>query len=62
VLNKNRDGSVSHSAVVDLRMHVIGDFVETFAIGANFELVVMHMHSRSRYFSVAIRAKRSGSL
>ncbi len=62
VLNKNGDCSVSHSAVVDLRLHLIGDFVETLAVGAHFELVVMHMHSRSRYFSVAIRAKHRRTL
>ena len=62
VLNKNRDCSVSHSAVVDLRLHLIGDFVESFAVAAHFELVVMHMHSRSRYFSVAIRAKQGAAV
>jgi hypothetical protein len=62
VLNKNRDCSVSHSAVVDLRLHLIGDFVETLAVAAHFELVVMHMHSRSRYFSVAIRAKQGAAV
>ena len=61
VLNKNGDCSVSHSALVDFRLHVIGDFVESFAVGAHFESVVMHMHSRSRYFSVAMRAKQGAA-
>ena len=62
VLHKDGDCSVSHSALVDLRLHFIGDFVESFAVGAHFELVVMHMHSRSRYFSVAIRAKQGAAV
>ncbi len=62
VLNKNGDCSVSHSALVDLRLHVTGDFVESLAMAAHFELVVMHMHSRSRYFSVAIRAKQGAAV
>ena len=49
VLNKNRDGSVSHSAVVDLRLHLIGDFVETFAVGADFDSVVMDAHFQACY-------------
>jgi hypoxanthine phosphoribosyltransferase len=62
VLNKKCDCSVSHSAVVDFRLHVFGDFVESFAVRAHFELVVMHMHSGSRYFSVTIRAKQAAPL
>ena len=57
VLNENGDCSVLHSALVDLRLHLIGDFVESLAVAAYFELLVMHMHFCSRYFSVAIRAK-----
>jgi hypoxanthine phosphoribosyltransferase len=49
VLNKNRDGSVSHSAVVDLRLHLISDFVETFAVGADFDPVVMDAHFQACY-------------
>ena len=48
VLNKNCDCSVSHSAVVDLRLHVISDFVETFAMRAHFELVVKDVHAIRR--------------
>ena len=59
MLNKNGDCSVSHSAIVDLRLHLIGNFVETLAVGADFEPFLMYMHSKSRYFSVAIRAKRA---
>jgi hypoxanthine phosphoribosyltransferase len=61
VLNKNRDCSVFDAALIDLRLHVIGDFVKSLAVGAHFELVVMHMHSKSRYFNVAIRAKQGAA-
>jgi len=44
VLNKNGDGPIPDAAFIDLRLHGIGDFVETFAIGANFDLVVVDMH------------------
>jgi hypothetical protein len=44
VLNKNRDCSVSHIALVDLRLHFIGDFVKSFAMGANLNSIVMHAH------------------
>ncbi len=37
VLNKNGDGPIPDAAFIDLRLHGIGDFVETFAIGADFE-------------------------
>lgn len=36
VLNKNGDSSVSDAAVVDLRLHVIGDFVKALAAAAHF--------------------------
>ena len=58
VLHKNGDCSVLDTAFVDLRLNLIGDFVKSLAIGAHFELVVMHMHAKSRYFSVVIRAKQ----
>ena len=49
VLNKNRDCSVLDAALVDLRFNLIGDFVEALAVGAHFELVVMHKHCQARY-------------
>ena len=57
VLNKNGDYSVLDATLVDPRFNLIGDFVEALAVGAHFDPLVMYMHSRSRYFSVAIRAK-----
>jgi hypothetical protein len=45
VLNKNCDGSVLDAAFVDLRLHVIGDFVEALAVGADFELGVPVVHA-----------------
>ena len=44
VLNKNRHGSVSYAALIDLRLHAICDFVQAFSIGAHFELVVVDAH------------------
>ena len=44
VLNKNRNGPVLNAALVDLRLNVISDFIETFAMGAYFELVVVNVH------------------
>jgi hypothetical protein len=57
VLNKNGDGPISHAALVDLRLNVIRDFVQAFSVGAHFKSLVMHMHSKPCYFSVAIGAK-----
>src|SRR5215472_3879460 len=38
VLNKNRNGSVLDAALVDLRLHIVSDFIESLAVGAHFEL------------------------
>ena len=45
VLNKNRHCSISNAALVDLRLNFIGDFVQSLAVGAKIELVVMDAHS-----------------
>ena len=45
VLNKDRDCSVSQAGLVDLRLHFIGDFVETFAVAAHFDSVVMYVYA-----------------
>jgi hypothetical protein len=42
VLNENSHSSVSDAAFVDLRLNLIGDFVEALAVGAHFELVVVN--------------------
>ena len=44
VLNKDCDGPVACAALVDLCLHVAGDFVGAFALGANIELVLMNLH------------------
>ena len=44
VLNENGDCSVLEAALADLRLHIIGDFVESLAVGAHFELVVVDVH------------------
>jgi hypothetical protein len=49
VLNKNRDCSVSHSTLIDLRFNLIGDFVEALAVAAHFELVVVDGHFQACY-------------
>ena len=45
VLNKDCDCSVSQAGLVDLRLHVSGDFVETFAVAAHFDSVVMNLYA-----------------
>jgi hypothetical protein len=62
VLDKNSDYSVLGIALAHLRLNLIGDFVKSLAMGAHFELVVMHMHARSRYFSVVIGAKQRAEI
>jgi hypoxanthine phosphoribosyltransferase len=57
VLDKHRDCSISHSAIVDLGLHLIGDFVETFAVGADFELVVVEAHFSGMLFDADVCAK-----
>ena len=49
VLNKSRRGPISHAASVDLRLNFIGDFVETFSVAADFELIVVDAHCEARY-------------
>ena len=58
VLDKNGDDSVLNAALIDRRLNLVGYFVEPFTVGGHFELFVMHVHARSRYFSVVIRAKK----
>ena len=44
MLNKYRHSSISDAAPVDLRLHIIGDFVQSFTLGAEVELVVADAH------------------
>jgi len=48
VLNKNRSGPISKAASVDLGLNFIGDFVETFSVAADFELIVVDAHCEAR--------------
>ena len=41
VLDKSGHCSISNAALVDLRLNFIGDFVQSLAVGAKIELVVM---------------------
>jgi hypothetical protein len=49
VLNKNCHCPTSHPTAIDLRLHIFGDFVQSFTFGAKFELVVMDMHYIADY-------------
>ena len=51
VLNKNGDRSVSDTALVDLRLNVISDFIECLAVGAHFELVMADVHFQECYLA-----------
>jgi len=44
VLNKNRHCPTSHPRAIDLRLHIFGDFVQSFTFGAKFELFVADRH------------------
>ena len=44
VLDEHRHCTVSHAARVYLRLHIFGDLIQSFTVGAKFELVVMDMH------------------
>jgi hypothetical protein len=47
VLNKHGHCPVSHSAAVDLRLQIIGDFVEALVLRANFKSIMMNAHKFS---------------
>jgi hypothetical protein len=47
VLNKNSHSSVSHAAPLDLRLHIVGDFVGPFASSANFKSIMLNAHKFS---------------
>jgi len=44
MLNKDSQCPISNSAPVDLRLHIVRDFVQSFSFGANFELLVADAH------------------
>src|SRR6266545_972736 len=44
VLNKQRDCPIAQTALVDLRLDIVGDFVGPFASSANVELILVNTH------------------
>jgi hypothetical protein len=48
VLNKHGRRPVSHTALVDLRLHIVRDLVQSLSVGANFKLFVMNVHCQPR--------------
>jgi hypothetical protein len=44
VLNEHRHCPGPYSAPVDLRLHIIGDFIEALAVRANFRSIMMNAH------------------
>jgi len=44
VLNKDRDRPAAQTAFVDLFLDIIGDFIRSLAIGADFKLLVVDTH------------------
>ena len=56
VLNKNGDGSILNARLLDLRLHVISNFGETFATRAQLELVLANVHATT-LFSDQLLAK-----
>ena len=44
VLNKHRDRPAAQTAFVDLSLDIIGDFICSLAIGADFKLLVVDTH------------------
>jgi hypothetical protein len=47
VLNKHSYCPVSHSGPVDLRLQIIGNFVEALTLCANFASIMMNVHKFS---------------
>ncbi len=47
VLNKHSHCPVSHFGPVDLRLQIIGDFVEALALRANFKSIMINVHKFS---------------
>lgn len=45
VLNKNSRSPILNAVLVDLRLDVVGDFVEAFTLCPEFELIVVNVHS-----------------
>jgi len=48
VLNKDRNHPAAQTAFVDLSPDIIGDFIRSLAIGADFQLLVVNAHNGLR--------------
>jgi hypothetical protein len=48
VLNKDRDRPAAHTALVDPSLDIIGHFIRSLAIGAEFKLLVVDTHNGLR--------------
>ena len=44
MLNEDRDNPAAQTAFVDLSLDIIGDFIRSLAIGADFKLLVVDAH------------------
>src|SRR6266581_341225 len=49
VLNKDRDRPAAQTEFVDLSLDIIGDFIRSLAVGADFKLLVMDAHKVCGY-------------
>ena len=49
VLNENSYRPRLYSRPVDFRLHFVGDFVKTLAVGSDFKLIVVDMHFQACY-------------
>ena len=49
VLDKHRDRSVAHVALVYLTLNLVSDFVGTLAVCFDDKILVLHSHSRRAY-------------
>ena len=48
VLNEDSDCSTAHTALIDPRLNLIGDFIKTLAVGAKLDSIVMHVHGQRK--------------
>lgn len=48
VLNEHRDSAHPHTALIDLRLELVGDFIGALAMGANFEAIRPNAHKSGR--------------
>jgi hypothetical protein len=49
VLDKHRDRSVAHAALVDLTLNLFSNFVGALAVRLDDKILILHSHSRRAY-------------